>query len=292
MTSNVNDWTTSRGEKWRASLTGMEAMLAAVDEPLIRALQLDDVPSRIADIGCGGGGTTLQIGCRAPHGSIVHGFDLSPALIQMACSRGWSEDETNIEFHVADIAIAAPPKQHYDRLVSRFGVMFFEDPPYAFGNLARWLAPGGRFAFAVWGPPASNLWISVVREVVSEVVDLARSDPEDPGLFRYAHVGKLVALLEEAGFGDLTVQDWHQRLPIGGGMPAAEAADFALASFSTFGELLAAAGGLALQSARQALTRRFESHQQEGVVRMDAAVYFVTGARPSATVRALSKHSY
>jgi trans-aconitate methyltransferase len=37
----------------------MEAMLTPVDEPLIRALNLD-APCRIADIGCGGG-TTLEI---------------------------------------------------------------------------------------------------------------------------------------------------------------------------------------------------------------------------------------
>jgi hypothetical protein len=32
--------------------------------------------------------------------------------------------------------------------------------------------------------------------------------------------------------------DWRGLLPIGGGLPAAEAANFALASFSSFGELL------------------------------------------------------
>src|SRR4051812_39501567 len=31
--------------------------------------------------------------------------------------------------------------------------MFFDDPLAAFSNLARWLAPGGRPAFAAWGPP-------------------------------------------------------------------------------------------------------------------------------------------
>jgi hypothetical protein len=51
----ATDWTAARGEKWRAQLTGMEAMFTPVDEPLIRALHLD-APCRIADIGCGGGG--------------------------------------------------------------------------------------------------------------------------------------------------------------------------------------------------------------------------------------------
>ena len=49
------DWTAARGEKWRAQSAGMEAMLAPVDGPLIRALNLD-APFGIADIGCGAGG--------------------------------------------------------------------------------------------------------------------------------------------------------------------------------------------------------------------------------------------
>jgi hypothetical protein len=52
----ATDWTAERGQKWRAQLAGMEAMLTPVDEPLIRALSLD-APCRIADIGCGGGTT-------------------------------------------------------------------------------------------------------------------------------------------------------------------------------------------------------------------------------------------
>jgi len=32
----ATDWTAARGEKWRAQLAGMEAMLTPVDEPLIR----------------------------------------------------------------------------------------------------------------------------------------------------------------------------------------------------------------------------------------------------------------
>jgi hypothetical protein len=78
---------------------------------------------------------------------------------------------------------------------------------------------------------------------------------------------------------ELDVGDWRGALPIGGGLPAAEAANFALASFSSFGELLAEAGDEALTDARQSLTARFPRHQQEGSVRMDASVHIFTGAR-------------
>jgi len=236
----ATDWTGARAEKWRAHLAGTEAILAPVDEPLIRALNLD-APCRIADIGCGGGGATLATMRRAPAGSVVHGFDLSSTLIELARGRK-RPDEGGIAFEIADMATASAPEVPYDRLLSRFGIMFFDNPLSAFANLLRWLAPGGRFAFAAWGRQVDNPWMTSVRQAVAEIIDLPSPDPEAPGPFRYAEANKLLALLDQAGYGELEVHDWRGVLPIGGGLLAAEAANFALASFSSFAELLAEAG--------------------------------------------------
>jgi SAM-dependent methyltransferase len=274
----ASDWGNARGEKWRAQITGMEAMLAPVDPVLIQALRLD-APYRIADVACGGGGTTLEILRRGPEDTIVHGFDISPALIEVARARALP-DKSHVAFKCANVATAPAPEGPYDRLVSRFGVMFFDDPQAAFANLFHWLAPGGRFAFAVWGPLAENPWMMSVREVVAEIVDIPPSDPEAPGPFRYAEAGKLLTVLDHAGFRELDVRDWRGDLRMGGGLPAAEAAHFALASFSSFSELLAQAGDESLNAARLSLTTFFSRHQLGGVVQMGACVHIVTGARP------------
>jgi SAM-dependent methyltransferase len=273
----TSGWAAARAEKWRIHLSGMEAMLKPVDEPLLRALRLD-APYRIADIGCGGGETSLELLRQAPPGSVVHGFDITPSLIDAARARIPAANR-ELAFHVADMGTAAP-EAPYDRLASRFGVMFFQDAPGAFANLARWLVPGGRFAFAVWGPPAANAWVTLVRDVVAEVVNVPPPEPDAPGPFRYAQVDPFLRLLAQAGFEGLDVHDWRGTLPIGGGRPPAEAADFALASFSTFSELLATAGDAALQATRRSLTARFAQHQQGGFVQLDACVHLVTGTRP------------
>lgn len=273
---SASDWAAVRGEKWFAGLAPMESMLAPVDGPLIDALELA-APSRIADVGCGGGGTALEILRRAPAGSVVHGFDISPKLIALARERR-RPDERAVVFDVADMATAAP-EEAYDRMVSRFGVMFFDDPPAAFANLARWLAPGGRFAFAVWGPPSDNAWMTSVRDVVARVIELPRPDPDAPGPFRYADVDKWLPSLERVGLAGLEVRDWRGTLAIGGGLAPAEAAEFALASFSSFAEQLAAAGDDPRREARRSLTTRFSDHQRDGAVRMDARVRIVTGVR-------------
>lgn len=176
-------WASARGDIWRSVLDDMEAMLLPIDEPLIEALALDG-PLRIADVGCGGGATSRAIARRAAPGSLVHGFDVSPGLVETARQRA-SQGNVELAFSVADMSTAAPPGERFDRLTSRFGVMFFDDPSAAFRNLASWLAPGGRFAFAVWGPAADNP-MSVVRNVVADIVDLPPSDPHAPGPFRYA----------------------------------------------------------------------------------------------------------
>jgi len=273
---NTAVWSAARGEKWGAQLSGMEATLEPIDEPLIRALQID-APARIAEVGCGGGGTALALLRKAPAGSVVHGFDVSPSLIELARART-RPDERALVFDVADMATAAPERP-YDRLVSRFGVMFFDEPRAALANLLRWLEPGGRFAFAVWGRPSDNPWMTSVRDVVSRVAPLPRTDPEAPGPFRYADSDKLLSLLEGAGFDRLGVEDWRGALPIGGALPPAEAAHFALSSFSSFGELLARAGDDAHSEALRALTALFSRHQKDGAVRMDATVRIVTGTR-------------
>jgi len=271
----ASDWAAARAEKWRANLTGMEATLAPVDDPLIHALQLDR-PCRIADVGCGGGGTTLEILRRAPAGSIIRGFDISPALVESARNRITSADR-GITFEVANVATAT--QGPYDRLVSRFGIMFFDDPPAAFSNLFRWLAPGGRIAFAAWGRATDNPWLSTVRDAVADVIEMPSPDPEAPGPMRYGESDKLLTLLDRAGFAELDVRDWRGTLAIGGGLPANDAASFALAAFSSFGEMLAEAGDSALNEARHSLATRFSRHQLDGAVRMDACVHIFTGAR-------------
>lgn len=271
----MSDWAAARSNKWRRQIGGLETMLAPLDAPLIDALALD-APARIADIGCGGGPTSIAVLRQAPAGSVVHGFDLSPALVEVARRRAGA-DSPSLAFEVADAGTTPPPDRPYDRLISRMGVMFFADPPSAFANLRRWLAPGGRFAFAVWGPLDDNPWMTVTRAAVAEAMALAPVDPAVPGPFRYAEVTALPALLAQAGFAGIDVADWRQSLPVGPGPTAASAARFALAAFSQFSEQLAQAGDDAAQRALRALTAGFAPYQRDGAVRMPARVHIVTG---------------
>ncbi|BAQ18576.1 class I SAM-dependent methyltransferase [Methyloceanibacter caenitepidi] len=276
-TVSAEDWANERGQKWCDQLSAMEATLDPVDAPLIDALQLDR-PLRIAEIGCGGGGTTLKILRNAPAGSSVHGIDISPALVEKARTRAATETG-DIAFHIANGERAPAPAGPYDRLVSRFGIMFFDDPEAAFSNLSSWLAPGGRIAFAVWGPPPQNPWMTSLREAVVQVMEVPEPDPDAPGPFRYAGGEKLLGLLKAAGLRDLEVRDWRGTIPLGGGVPPEAAVDFAFSAFS-LGDLLAEADAAVSADVRRRLTQRYAQHETDGAVHMDAHVHIVTGTRP------------
>jgi len=261
-------WAETRGAKWRDQLDPMEAMLTPIDTPLIAALNLAD-RVRIAEIGAGGGATTRAIAAAAP-GSTIEGFDISPDLIEAAKVRVGSA----ARFTLADVAVFRPAER-FDRLASRFGVMFFEEPDYAFANLLQWLRPGGTLAFAVWGPGKDIAFMASVREAVAAVIDLPQPDSDLPGPCRYGDPSRLLALLEAAGFRDCAARTWRGDLQVGGGMAPDTAAEFLLASSSAAAPL-ADAGASEQARARDRLAAVCAANLCDGTVWMPARVEIIT----------------
>jgi len=124
--------------------------------------------------------------------------------------------------------------------------------------------------------------MTATQEAVAEVIPLPSIVPSAPGPFRYADVTPLVSLLARAGFVNVTVTDWRHALPIGNRLAASDAARVALASFSSFAELLSNAGGNAPARAHGALAARFTPYEQDGGVLMPARVHIIRGQAASA----------
>ena len=85
--------------------------------------------------------------------------------------------------------------------LSRFGVMFFDEPVTAFRNIRAQLAPGGRLAFACWQALERNPWF-----FASAVADYVPPPPppapgkSPTGPFALADPGRTSEILSEAGF--------------------------------------------------------------------------------------------
>ena len=268
------DWSGARGERWLGHLNALEATIAPVNEALFRGLDVR-TPARIADIGSGGGDGAKEIARRAPEGSSVTGFDISPVLVEAAQKLDTPKGRS-LSFEIAD-AQTTKPAALYDRLSSRFGVMFFADPDQAFANLRQWLKPDGAFAFAVWGPLANNPWMGVVHDCVAACIELSEPPADTPGPYRYANAGFFTEVLSRAGFQNLEVHEWNGKLPVGGGLPAREAAKFSLSAFSV-AHPLADAEPAAQDRALDLLTDAYAAFEENGQVHADAHVHIVKGS--------------
>ena len=222
------DWSGDMGERWLANLDRFEAMIAPIGEALIERAELTS-GERVVDLGCGGGATTRAIAERVSPGGEVIGLDIAPMLVAEARKR--SEGIANIAFECGDAATATLAGAPYDRMISRFGSMFFTEPHKAFANLHSMLTPGARLDLAVWGPPRDNAWMMEMMGVVRSHVDVPPAEPRAPGPFAFEDLDYLSEVLDAGGFGSIDIEAYVGEQAIGGpDTQPAEAVRFVLSS--------------------------------------------------------------
>jgi SAM-dependent methyltransferase len=195
----------SERERWnderRYSAWPRRERLTDAVTPLLLAAVAPKPGERIADIGTGGGRSAFAAReAVGPRGTVV-GIDISEGLLRLAGERRAAMGADNVTFVLADAQTDPFPGAPFDAAMSQFGVMFFDDPAAAFGNIGAQLRPGGRLAFACWQPLEANRWYFL--EAVAEFIPPA--PPPEParvstGPFALADVGATTRLLERAGF--------------------------------------------------------------------------------------------
>ena len=142
---------------WTAAWPRRERLTSNVTGYLLEHLRPAE-GERVLDVGSGGGGTTLAIAEAVGTGSVV-GADISGPLCALATGRAAEAGVGNVTFVVADAQSDAIDGGPFDAATSQFGVMFFDEPVRAFGNIRTHLAPGGRLAFACWQVAERNPWL-------------------------------------------------------------------------------------------------------------------------------------
>lgn len=153
-TPQPEDWAGEMGTRWLAGIDQFESMIAPIGDALLARASFK-TGEHVLDLGCGGGATSLTIAELVGPGGSVTGIDISPDLIAKARERAEAADTRNATFECGDAA-SYKPEAAFDRMVSRFGSMFFPHPVEAFSNLHDCLKQGGRLDLAVWGPPRDN----------------------------------------------------------------------------------------------------------------------------------------
>lgn len=276
---SAEDWSGAMGERWLAHLARFEGMIAPVGAALLeRAAYIKG--ERVIDVGCGGGATSIEIARRVAPTGTVFGLDISPALIEAATRRAREANVTNLKFHCADAATFRLDGPPYERLFSRFGLMFFPQPVDAFANLRKLLKPGARADFAVWAPAPENEWVASVMGIIGQYVELPKPAPHAPGPFAFDDPDYLQDVLSQAGFEPAQIETWQgKQLVAGAGASAEDAADFAL-EVMHFGELLEEANPAARESVRPQLVELFARHKTPAGIEMAGKAFLVSTRAP------------
>ncbi len=271
----AEDWSGDLGERWLAHLDRFEGMIAPAGAALLQHAAIAS-GERVIDVGCGAGGTTIEIARRiAPAGEAL-GLDISQALTAAATQRASVANVRNVRFVCADAATFKLVEQPYDRLFSRFGLMFFPRPVEAFTNLRRFLRRGARADFSVWAPARENGWVVALMEIIGRHVELPQPEPHAPGPFAFDDPVYLREVLEKAGFESTRIDTWRgQQLVAGRGATPEQAADFVLQALQ-FGDLLQEANPSARETARAQLVDLFAKHKTADGIAMAATAFLVT----------------
>ena len=203
-------WSERAGPVWVARMQAMDAALAPVLEAVLEAADLRE-GQRVLDIGCGAGTSTLAAAERVGAEGMACGLDISDRLLAAAQDRADGLDHAR--FLLADAQTHDFGAARFDCLMSRFGVMFFDDFDAAFANLHSALRGGGGVAIATWGTIPENPYFTLPARVAREVLGpVPKSDPDAPGPFALRDPERVRAILEGAGFEDVRVEERRMML--------------------------------------------------------------------------------
>lgn len=200
-------WNGQMGDAWIQVEANIDRMLEPLTGPALDSLSPKS-KEKIIDIGCGCGTTSIMI---ADRGATVWGIDISGKMIRQA-----NRKKSPVTFTVADAA-TQPFDAIHDAVFSRFGIMFFSDPRGALQNIRTAMKSDGRLVFLCWQAPANNPWMAMVGQALQpyQPEDMPPPDPDAPGPFSMANPEKTLALLDAAGFTDITIDAVERDILLG-----------------------------------------------------------------------------
>jgi SAM-dependent methyltransferase len=254
-----------------------EALIGPFGQAMFDAAHLE--PGEVVlDVGCGFGTSTLEAEERvAPTGRVV-GVDISAAMLEGARQRVVAAGLDDIELLHADAQTHEFQAGSFDAVISRFGLMFFDDPTAAFGNLARALRPGGRLAFVCPQDPMKSEWVAVAFGAAIAVVGHppVLGDPGAPGTFALADEDRTRSLLADAGFQDMHLDTVTRPVRLGRDLDSA--AEYILA-LPEARQLYDGQPAELVDALRTALFEAFNPYLGSTGVVLDATAWLVTARR-------------
>jgi len=271
--AQIDYWNGPAGQKWVDQSNRLDAMLAPFAEEVLRAASIGKNECAL-DIGCGAG--TLTLGATDAAGGAVgsRGVDVSEPLLKLAKKRA-ADAGSRAQFERADASVFTSD-QKFDLMISRFGVMFFEDPAAAFRNIRHQVKAEGRMVFMCWQPLQVNDWAFAPLQAALPLLKEApeQPDPNAPGPFAFANKDRLFELMNAAGWQNVSIDPFETLMTLPG-----DDVDTSAAFMLKLGPLarLIAAQDLDPVLIQNAVTNRLRNNVgADGRVAMKSACWLVT----------------
>jgi SAM-dependent methyltransferase len=274
------DWSARVGATWAAEWRRTERAFAGIAEVLDKAIgSFAPDSGRAADVGCGVGSTALALAAARP-GLRVTGIDLAAPLVAIARERaavlaphtgGGAEGDRRVDFLVGDAAALLPTLAPLDLIVSRHGVMFFDDPVTSFAAMARAARPGAPLVFSCFRTRGENDWATALDAAAG--VSPRSTGAYAPGPFGLADHALTQNVLAAAGWRGATATRHDLRYVVGAGDdPVADA----LAFFRRIGpaaSVLAAAAPEERAAIERRIVAALAPRIRDGAVAFTAAIW-------------------
>lgn len=269
----MREWQESVGKAWAESWKLTDRSFTGLTGQFLGTIASLS-GNRILDIGCGAGEISLAL-ARQRHDAEVLGVDISPDLIGTARQR--AADNPRLRFIEADAATWQGNEFEPDLLVSRHGVMFFDDPQAAFANLHAIAATRARLAFTCFRSPEENPWASALRRMLPK--SNLPPPPHAPGPFAFSDAERVHQLIEAAGWHGIRIEPLDFAYIAGAGAdPVADAVAF----FQRIGPAAPALGSLVGNERSVLLDRLTDwaaNNLHDGLVVFPAAAWQITARK-------------
>ena len=274
--TDQSEWTGKVGDVWAREWQRTDRSFVPVTVRLLEVAGAGAFAQAI-DIGCGAGEVSLRLAQGEPSSRVI-GVDVSEELLAVARKRG--ETLGNLRFEFGDAAHwSAGEGERPDLVVSRHGVMFFDDPVKAFANIRAQAAPGARLVFSCFRERRDNGW---VRELASTLPpsDAPAPDPDAPGPFAFGRERRVETILAEAGWEEIAFEAIDYPMLAGEGTDAVQDALSYFLRIGPAARAVAALEGEQREAALGNLRAMLERHHAGGRVALPAACWIVTARAP------------